>query len=122
MSERNPLDDYAEIQGAVGNAEPGRMSARNPLDGYGLDDYEWDEGKRRENRDKHAIDFAEIRGFDWGSAVYNSSPRHGEHRWMATGYIGDRLHKVIYTERGERKRIISLRKTNPREDRAYAET
>ena len=25
-----------------------------------LDDYEWDEGKRRENRDKHAIDFDEI--------------------------------------------------------------
>ena len=86
------------------------------------DRYEWDEGKRRENRDKHSIDFAEIRNFDWGSAVYNSSPQHGELRWVATGYIGDRLHKVIYTERGERKRIISLRKTNPREDRVYAET
>ena len=97
------------------------MSARNSLDDYELDDYEWDEGKRRENRDKHAIDFAEIRDFDWGSAVYNSNDRHGEVRWVVTGYVGHRLHTVVYTERGHRYRIISLRRASRREERDYAE-
>ena len=83
-------------------------------------DYEWDEGKRRENLEKHGVDFAAIGGFDWGGAVYNESPRRGEQRWEATGYIGYRLHFAVYTVRGGKRRIISLRKANPREMRNYA--
>lgn len=90
---------------------------------YGLtDSYEWDEAKRRENLEKHAIDFAEIGGFEWDDAVYNSNSTHGELRWVVTGYIGDRLYKVIYTVRGNRRRIISLRKANSRELRDHAQT
>lgn len=69
-------------------------------------DYEWDEGKRRVNREKRGVDFAAIvgiGGFDWDGAVYNESPR----RWEATGYIGYRLHFAVYTIRGGKRRIIS---------------
>ena len=34
--------------------------------------------------------------------------------------IGDRLHRVVYTRRGDRRRIISLRKASPKEMRDYA--
>ena len=86
-------------------------------------DYEWDEGKRRENREKHGVDFAAIGGFDWDGAVYNESRRRGEQSWEAagyTGYIGCRLRSAVYTVRGGKRRIISLRKANPREMRNYA--
>ena len=66
------------------------------------------------------MDFAAIGGFDWGGAVYNESPRRGEQCWEATGYIGFRLHFAVYTIRGGKRRIISLRKANPREMRNYA--
>ena len=86
-----------------------------------MNDYEWDERKRQENVDKHDIDFTAIYNFEWDTAVYNSNDTHGEERWVATGYIGNRLHRVVYTWRGDQRRIISLRKTNPREDRDYAQ-
>ena len=38
------------------------------------------------------------------------------------GYIGDRLYYVVYVEREEVRRIISLRKANLREVQRYAET
>lgn len=84
------------------------------------DSYEWDEAKRAENRQKHTIDFSEISRFEWDNAVYNPNITHGELRWAATAYIGDRLHTVVYTERGRRYRIISLRRASKREERDYA--
>ena len=86
-----------------------------------MNNYEWDERKRRENADKHDIDFTAIYDFVWDTAVQRLNTAHGEERWVATGYIGDRLHIVVYTWRGDQRRIISLRKTNPREDRDYAQ-
>lgn len=81
--------------------------------------YEWDEAKRQENLEKHQIDFLSIYSFDWDSAVQYPSPRSGEMRWMAIGFIDNRLHCVVYTDREERRRIISLRKANARDRRRY---
>ena len=83
--------------------------------------YEWDEEKRQENAGKHTIDFAEIHAFEWDTAVYNPNDTHGELRWVATSYIGDRLYTVIYTWRGDRKRVISLRRASRQEERIYAQ-
>lgn len=85
-----------------------------------MDSYEWDEAKRRENLAKHSVDFYEISRFEWGNAVYNPNITHGELRWVATAYIGDRLHTVVYTERERRYCIISLRRASKREERDYA--
>lgn len=84
-------------------------------------EYEWDENKRLSNIAKHEIDFTAMHNFDWSAIYEKRSDRHGEERIAVTGYIADRLYVVIYTMRGERKRIISLRKANPREMREYAE-
>ena len=43
-------------------------------------------------------------------------------RMIGIGYIGDRLFNVVFVERGEERRIISLRKANQREVKRYAKT
>ena len=43
----------------------------------------------------------------------------GELRFLAFGPIGDRLHCVTFSVRGENIRIISLRKANSREVERY---
>lgn len=84
--------------------------------------YEWDENKRRANRVKHGVDFDDIKAFDWESARVKSVPGAVENGWVAIGFIGGRLHVAVYTIRGERVRIISLRKANAREARHHAQT
>ncbi len=81
--------------------------------------YEWDEDKRRENREKHGVDFCAVVDFDWNTAASAEDLRSGEVRIVASGYIGERLHVIVYTERGDSTRIISLRKANPREVKRY---
>ncbi|MYC29972.1 MAG: BrnT family toxin [Chloroflexi bacterium] len=82
-------------------------------------EYEWDEGKRNLNHAKHGVDFSEIEAFEWDTAVIDPSTRHGELRHVAIGFIGDRLHQLVFTMRGRSCRIVSLRKANPRESRRY---
>ena len=81
--------------------------------------YEWDEAKRRGNITKHGIDFESVDRFDWTTVRYERSVRHGEERVLALGYIGDRLHAVVYINRGENARIISMRKADRKEMSRY---
>ena len=46
---------------------------------------------------------------------------YGELRHVAIGYIHGRLHVLVFTKRGQTVRVISLRKANKREERAYRE-
>ena len=81
--------------------------------------YEWDENKRRANLEKHGIDFSAVYDFDWATATLLPDDRSGEYRTKAYGLIEERLHLLLYTVRGDRTRIISLRKANSREVRRY---
>lgn len=84
--------------------------------------WDWDEAKRQTNRDKHGIDFAALAQFDWTTAQIKPDNRrdYGEDRFIAVGYIKDRLHKLIFTRRNGRVRVISFRKANRREQRKWA--
>ena len=82
--------------------------------------YGWDEAKSEANIAQGRPSFVAIEDFEWDTAMIERSDRHGETRWAATGYIGHRLHKVVYTERDGLIRIISLRKASPKEMRDYA--
>ena len=82
--------------------------------------YEWDENKRRTNLVKHGVDFAAMHAFDWETARVEQVDHPEEPRWIAHGVIGSRLHVVVFTERGNSTRIISLRKANPREEQRHA--
>ncbi len=77
----------------------------------------WDEAKRQANLAKHGVDFADAERFDWSSARPEPDFRadYGEDRFRAMGLIGERLHVLVFTPRGDTRRIISLRKANDRE-------
>ncbi len=84
--------------------------------------YEWDEAKRQANIAKHGIDFQTIEDFDWDTSLRKEVIRGGKARVFELGFIGDRLYAVVYTEREENIRIISIRKANDREFNHYAAT
>lgn len=44
---------------------------------------------------------------------------YGERRMIAVGTIAGRLHVCVYTMRGTMRRILSLRKANPKEVRKW---
>jgi len=85
--------------------------------------YEWDENKRAANLAKHNVDFIDAEHFDWSSAIETIDDRfnYSEERWVALGFISNRLHILTYTVRGENIRLISLRKANEREREYYEE-
>ena len=82
-------------------------------------EYDWDELKRETNLEKHGLDFNSVYAFQWTTAVTRVSARRGELRLLSYGYIGERLHVVIYTIRDGKRLIISMRKANARERRDY---
>lgn len=83
--------------------------------------YEWDEGKNEQNQRKHGLSFENIEFADWEWALILPDARrdYGEARFLAYLPIAGRLHAVIYVDRGEVRRIISLRKANVRERKFY---
>jgi len=83
--------------------------------------YEWDEQKNLANVAKHGVRFETADAFAWSTAMEGSDSRsdYGEVRMVALGLIGTRLHVLVYTRRLDFIRVISLRKANERERRAY---
>ena len=84
---------------------------------------EFDPEKNRVNIDKHQIPLTEAHRVEWDTLWFKEDVRrdYNETRMIGYAYIGLRLHCVIYTDRGEVRRIISLRKANKRELKSYAE-
>jgi uncharacterized DUF497 family protein len=76
------------------------------------------------NIEKHGVSLADATLFEWDGAINWPDLRHdyGEDRMIAIGYIGNRLFTLIYVDRVPMRRVISLRKSNKREERTYAET
>ena len=83
--------------------------------------YEWDETKRAETLLSRGVDFADMKYFVWETSISERSDRGGEIRWSTYGMIGNYLHNVVWTRRGPKTRIISLRKANSREKARYVE-
>jgi len=79
--------------------------------------------KNAANIARHGIDFEDaIRIFD-GPVLEKADARrdYGEARIIAFGVVDDRELAVVYTMRGERRRIISARRAHSRERKAYRE-
>ena len=85
--------------------------------------YEWDEAKNSSNFAKHGLRFEDAELVFSGPCITFVDDRfdYGEERFIAVGYIGSRLYVSVYTDRGDTRRIIGLRKANPREDKNYAQ-
>jgi len=86
------------------------------------DEFEWDAGKAESNLGKHGVSFeAACCVFDDVFALercdFDSEPR--QVRYVITGMVNDVILTVVYTERGERTRIISARKATKHEQTEY---
>jgi uncharacterized DUF497 family protein len=61
---------------------------------------------------------------EWATALMEENTRkaYGERRFQVLGYIGERLHAMVFTPREGKVHVISLRKANSREVKKYAKT
>jgi hypothetical protein len=87
--------------------------------------FEWDEYKAQENLKKHKISFDEARTvFADSFSITIPDPEHSidEPRYIDIGTSDkNRVLVVVYTERGNKIRLISCRKATTPERRKYEE-
>ena len=85
-------------------------------------EFEWDEAKRLANYAKHGVDFLEAMELLAEAPILRDDSRedYGERRCLAVGIIDAKMLVVVFTIRDGAFRIISARRANHRERRAYA--
>lgn len=84
--------------------------------------FEWDEAKAISNVAKHGVTFEQaFAAFDDPDALEIPDERYdyGERRTILIGLTPTIILVVVYTKRGEWRRIISARKANKREREDY---
>lgn len=79
------------------------------------DAFEWDEAKRRFNREKHGIDFDDARRLFDEPFLLRRSEFPDEERWLALGWMQGREIVVVFTIRDGRRRLISARRARTHE-------
>ena len=81
----------------------------------------FDPPKNARNIAERGIPFRLALRLDWSTALVAADLRkdYGEQRFQAVGYIGDRLHVLLFTPRVLAVHVISLRKANDREVARY---
>lgn len=84
----------------------------------------FDPAKSEANCAKHGIGLAAAEQLERDTAIIWLDTRkdYGEGRECGIGYIGLMLYFVAFVDRGQTRRIISLRKANRKEVKRYAET
>lgn len=77
----------------------------------------FDPAKSASNERERGLPFSLVEQLDWSDAVIKEDDRkdYGERRYRVLGFIGDRLHAVVFTPRAGKMHVISLRKANKRE-------
>ncbi len=82
--------------------------------------FEFDPLKSAANLAKHGIDFQQAQAL-WEDARLLEAPARteGEPRFMAVGLIGQKHWSAIYVSRGDRVRIISVRRARSEEIEYY---
>ena len=82
---------------------------------------EFDPDKSAKNAELRGLPFDLVVNFDFDTALVASDTRepYGEDRFIAAGFIAERLHVVAYTMRGEALGVSSFRKANAREVERY---
>jgi len=85
---------------------------------------EFDPIKNLINYQKHGVYLTDAASFEWESAIIWQDMRYDyqEPRMVSLGYIENRLFCMVFVDRTETRRIISLRKANNREIKRYAST
>jgi len=84
--------------------------------------FEYDPAKSLSNKAKHGVDFDEAQDL-WGDPDRIFAPTFAgpEPRLLAIGKIGGRVWTAVFTWRGDRVRIISVRRARKDEVERYEE-
>ena len=61
--------------------------------------FEWDDEKSRSNLSKHGVDFDDASGIFTNRSFFANQIATIEERWMAIGYLENRLVTVVFTRR-----------------------
>ncbi|PAU74939.1 BrnT family toxin [Halomonas salipaludis] len=82
---------------------------------------EYDDAKRLKTLQERQLDFAHAYQVFAGDTIMRIDNRHdyGEERIIPLGYLNHRLVVLVWTWRGQRRRIISMRHANEREIRYF---
>jgi uncharacterized protein len=85
-----------------------------------LVEFEFDEAKSRANKSKHGIDFVEAQAL-WLDEMLVEIPARTEDepRFVVVGMISGKHWSAIITHRGERVRLISVRRARVEEVAIY---
>jgi uncharacterized DUF497 family protein len=84
----------------------------------------FDPAKDAINLAKHGVSLVVARQIDWSSVLCCPDDRcdYGELREIGFTVVAQRLYVVVFVQRGDEMRIISLRKANAREVKIYEKT
>jgi len=84
---------------------------------------EFDPAKDAANQAKHGVSLSMAGGLDWEAALVWVDDRfeYGETRMIALAPKTEILYYVAFVDRGEVRRVISLRRANRREVKYYVE-
>lgn len=82
---------------------------------------EFDPKKSAKNAAERQLPFDRAADFGWSDAIVISDDRNDypENRFVAVGYLDERLHVLCFTPIEGGIRVISFRKANKREARRY---
>ena len=86
-------------------------------------EFEYDPVKSAQNRSKHGVDFEQAKQL-WLDEDRLVVPARGgsEERRALLGKMEDKLCVMFYTHRGDRVRIISVRRARPKEEKFGSST
>jgi uncharacterized DUF497 family protein len=81
----------------------------------------YDANKRSETLKNRNLDFEDAPKLFAGSCFLMEDDRqdYGETRWITVGRLGRDMVVVVWTPRGDARRIISMRKCNAKERQRY---
>ncbi|MCA8013325.1 BrnT family toxin [Burkholderia vietnamiensis] len=84
---------------------------------------EFDQQKSDLNEGKHGVPLSLAEAINWSDVWCAPDDRRdfGELREIGYAVIDERLYCVVFTQRDDKMRIISLRKANSREVKRYVE-
>jgi uncharacterized DUF497 family protein len=85
-------------------------------------EFEWDEAKARANLRKHGVSFLTAAAIFSNQRLERMDDRedYGEPRWIALGWVGMEVFRVVFTWRGEKLvRIVSAQKASKEEYEIY---
>lgn len=85
--------------------------------------FDFDPTKDRQNTEKHGLSLGLAASLDWEDALLwiDSRKDYGENRVLALAPKTGVLYYVAFVDRGEVRRIISLRRANRREVKRYVQ-